>query len=253
MLTKPSVSRLAMCAGLVLASCAEPTTPSSRTTSDARKNVLDTSAPAASDFVPESNNPYFPLVPGTTFHYESRTKDGLETQDFTVTSDTKVILGVTTRVIEDIVRLDGSIIEHTFDWFGQNVATGDVWYFGEDTRQFDPVTGKLIGREGSWQAGRKGAQAGIIMWGDPAAHVGETYREEFAAGVAEDMARVVSLDARARVPYGSFDGCLKTENFTPLEPDLREEKYYCPGVGLVLEVTLSGGKERNELVSITPP
>jgi hypothetical protein len=71
--------------------------------------------------------------------------------------------------------------------------------------------------------------------------------------VAEDMARVVSLDTRARVPYGTFNGCLKTENFTPLEPDLREEKYYCPEVGLVLEVSLGGGKERNELVSITSP
>ena len=47
--------------------------------------------------------------------------------------------------------------------------------------------------------------------------------------------------------------CLKTENFTPLEPDVREEKYYCAGVGLVLEVSVTGGKERNELVSITPP
>jgi hypothetical protein len=90
------------------------------------------------------------------------------------------------------------------------------------------------------------------MWGDPTAHVGETYREEFAPGVAEDMARVVSLDARAKVPYGTFDGCLKTKNFTPLEPDLREEKYYCPEVGLVPEVDLEG-KERNELVNITTP
>jgi hypothetical protein len=248
---KPCVPGLAMCAGLVLAGCTEPTTPSSRTISDTRKAAFDAAALDPSEFTPGSNNPYFPLVPGTTFHYESRTKDGLETQDFTVTSNTKIIQGVTTRVVEDIVRLEGVIIEHTFDWFAQNQVTGDVWYFGEDTRQFDPVTGKLIGREGSWQSGRKGAQAGIIMWGDPAAHVGETYSEEVAPGVAEDMARVVSLDARARVPYGSFDGCLKTENFTPLEPDLREEKYYCPSVGLVLEVTLSGGRERNELVDIT--
>ena len=250
MLTKPSVSSLAMFAGLVLASCAEPTSPRSLATSDARKSASDANLLVASAFVPGSNNRFFPLVPGTTFHYESKTKDGLETEDFIVSSDTKVILGVTARVVEDIVRLDGSLTEHTFDWFAQNQETGDVWYFGENSRQFDPATGKLLGREGSWEAGRKGAQAGIIMWGDPAAHVGETYREEFAPGVAEDMARVVSLDARARVPYGSFTGCLKTENSTPLEPDVREEKYYCPGVGLVLEIDLSGGRARNELVSI---
>lgn len=246
---KPCVSGLAMFAGLVLAGCTETTTPGSNTT-DTQKGAFAVSPPAG-DFVPESDNPYFPLVPGTTFHYESETDEGLETQAFTVTSNTKIIQGITTRVVEDIVRLDGVIIEHTFDWFAQNQETGDVWYFGEDSRQFDPVTGKLIGREGSWEAGRKGAQAGIIMWGDPAAHVGETYSEEVAPGVAEDMARVVSLKARARVPFGNFGGCLKTENFTPLEPDLREEKYYCPGVGLALEVDLEG-KERNELVNITP-
>jgi len=249
---KPCVSGLAMFASLVLAGCTEPTTPGSNTTSDTQKGAFAVRPPAG-DFVPESDNLYFPLVPGTTFHYEARTKDGLETEDFIVTSDTKVILGVTTRVVEDIVLLDGSVIEHTFDWFAQNRETGDVWYFGEDSREFDPVTGQLIGTAGSWQAGRKRAQAGIIMWGDPAAHVGETYSEEVAPGVAEDMARVVSLDARVRVPFRSFDGCLKTENFTPLEPDFREEKYYCPGVGLVLGVAVTGGKERNELVSITTP
>jgi hypothetical protein len=249
MLIKPCVSGLAMFAGLALAGCTEPTTSGSNTTSDTQKGAFAVSPPAG-DFVPESGNPYFPLVPGDTFHYESQTDEGLETQAFTVTSNTKIIQGITTRVIEDIVRLNDVIIEHTFDWFAQNRKTGDVWYFGEDSRQFDPITGKLIGRAGSWEAGRKDAQAGIIMWGDPAAHMRETYREEFALGVAEDMARVVSLKARAEVPFGNFDGCLKTENFTPLEPDLREEKYYCPGVGLVLEVDLRG-KERNELVNKT--
>jgi hypothetical protein len=246
---KAYISGLAVFAGLALAGCTEPTIPDPNSTTDTPKGTFAVSPPAGT-FVPHSDNPYFPLVPGTTFHYESQTDEGLETQDFMVTSDTKLIQGITTLVVEDIVRLDGVIIEHTFDWFAQNVETGDVWYFGEDSRQFDPVTGRLIGREGSWQAGRKNAQAGIIMWGDPAAHVGETYREEFAPGVAEDMARVVSLSAKARVPYGSFSECLKTENFTPLEPDLREEKYYCPGVGLVLEVNLTD-KERNELVNIT--
>jgi len=250
-LIKACVSGLAMFAVFVLAGCTEPTTPGSNTTADTQKGAFAASPPAG-DFVPESDNRYFPLVPGTTFHYESQTDEGLETQDFTVTFNTKVIQGITTRVVEDIVRLEGVIIEHTFDRFAQNQETDDVWYFGEDSRRFDPVTGEFIDREGSWQAGRKGAQAGIIMWGDPAAHVGETYREEFAEGVAEDMARVVSLDARAKVPYGTFDGCLKTQNFTPLEADLREEKYYCPEVGLVLEVDVEG-KERNELVNITTP
>jgi len=253
----PRPSQFAALAGFVLTACNEATTAARGTPTDAARTLSAGTRP----FEPKSDNPYFRLVPGTTFHYQSRTKEGLETEDFIVTTDTKVISGVkppvTALVVEDIVRLNGTIIEHTFDWFAQDKepvcpdCAHDIWYFGEDSREFDPITGEFIGTEGSWEAGRNGAEPGIIMEGDP--QVGDTYREEFAQGVAEDMARVLSLDARARVPYGSFSGCLKTENFTPLEPDVREEKYYCAGVGLVLEVSVTGGKERNELVSITPP
>ncbi len=240
------LSRAATCAGLVLTACNEAATPTVTEPNNAQARILATVVPPASNFVPSSDNPYFPLVPGTTFHYRSRTPDGIEIEDFTVTSATKVVAGVTTRVAEDIVRLNGVITEHTFDWFAQDTQSGDVWYFGEDSRQFDPVTGMPIGREGSWEAGRKGAEAGILMEGHP--QVGDTYREEFAAGIAEDMARVLSLDARANVPYGNFRGCLKTENFSALDPGTLENKYYCQGVGLVLEVD---GKTENKLISIT--
>ncbi len=249
MLTQPRLPHVALLAGLVLVACTEPTTlilP----TSESQTGALGTSNLVQRTFVPRSNNPYFPLVPGTTFHYVSQTADGTEVEDFTVTSQTKVILGVTVRVVEDIVRLDGVITEHTFDWFAQDETSGDVWYFGEDSREYDPTTGEFIGSEGSWEAGVDGAQQGIIMEGNP--EVGDSYGEEFAPGVAEDMARVLSLKAHANVPYGNFHGCLKTANFTPLDPESQEEKYYCPGVGLVLEVDLGSGKKvRNELISIT--
>jgi len=174
------------------------------------------------------------------------TDEGTEFEDFTVTNSTTVVNGVTVRIIEDIVTLNGVITEHTFDWFAQDTQTGNVWYFGEDSEQFDPVTGKRIGREGSWTAGKKGAQAGIIMEGQP--KVGDTYYEEFAAGVAEDQATVLSLKAHANVPYGNFNNCLKTHNFTALDPTSDEQKYYCPGVGVVLE---DDNGDLNQLFSIT--
>lgn len=249
MRTHPRGFRVAAFVGLVLVGCNESTTPNLSAPSDTQSGALKASTLPDHNFVPRSDNTYFPLVPGATFHYRARTADGVETEDFTVTSATKRIQGITTRVIEDVVRLNGSITEHTFDWFAQDQQTGDVWYFGEDSQQI--LNGQVIGTEGSWEAGRNGAQAGIIMEGHP--KVGDTYREEFAPGVAEDMARVLTLDARAQVPYGNFRGCLKTDNFTPLDPNLHEEKVYCPDVGLVLETNVSGRKEPNELVSITPP
>ncbi len=244
--TLQCLTRRAVFAGLVLTACTEPEANVLTGPHGAQGLALTAGIPPAGNFVPSSDNPYFPLVPGTTFHYEAITSEGTETEDFAVTQDTKVIDGVTVRVAEDIVTLNGVIIEHTFDWFAQDTETGDVWYFGEDSQQFDPISGKRIGKEGSWEAGKKGAEAGIIMEGQP--KVGDTYSEEFAPGVAEDMATVLSLNAHAKVPYGNFHGCLKTENFTPLEPDVHEQKFYCPGVGLVLE---DDDGDLNKLISIT--
>jgi len=70
--------------------------------------------------------------------------------------------------------------------------------------------------EGSREAGANGAQPGIVMQADP--QVGNRYQQEFATGVAEDMAQVLSRTATVAVPFGSFTNCLKTKEFSPLEP-----------------------------------
>ena len=256
---RSSAGRFALFAGMVLAGCSRSpriTAPDSSSDSASRASRGGIAAEAsratpqqAHEFVPRSDNPYFPLVPGTAFYYRSRTPDGIETEDVLVTRETKKIMGVTTLVVRDVVRLDGEVIERTSDYFASD-ELGNVWYFGEDSRSIDPETGETS-TEGSWRAGRDGAEAGIIMEAHPA--VGDAYNEENAPGVAEDKARVLALDAGAKVPYGRFDGCLQTENFTPLEPDALENKFYAPGVGLVLEIDVAGDGTRNELVRVRRP
>jgi len=100
----PLVTRVAVFVGLVLAGCGEPTTPARSAPSDIRSGALEPSTLPDHEFVPRSDNPYFPLVPGTSSHYRARIADGVETEDFTVTAATKRIQGVTTRVIEDAAR-----------------------------------------------------------------------------------------------------------------------------------------------------
>ncbi len=80
--------------------------------------------------------------------------------------------------------------------------------------------------------------------------VGESYRQEYYKGEAEDMAEVVSLGETVRVPYGSFTHCLKTKEWTPVEPDAVANKYYAPSVGFVLEIVVKGGSERVELIDM---
>jgi hypothetical protein len=188
------------------------------------------------DFVSGIDNPYFPLEPGTTLVYES--PDGTTFETFVITDKTVKILGVTCVVVEHTAIVDGQVVEYTLDYFAQDVD-GNVWYFGESVKNYED--GHLVDRDGSWKAGVDGAEPGILMEASP--QVGDVYQQENYPGVAEDMAEVISLDASVDVPYGSFDGVLQTDDFTPLEPGIIEQKYYVEGVGNVLVVNETTGEQ----------
>lgn len=219
--------------------------PDRVTAPDFSNTTLPTFPSDPSGFVARIDNPYLAFAPGRVFRYQSQTAEGLETNVVEVTNKTKRILGIAATVVHDQEYLDGVLVEDTFDWYAQDTQ-GNVWYLGEDSRQIQ--NGVVVGTEGSWEAGVNGASAGLIMLAKP--KVGAQYQQEFAAGVAEDMAKVLSLSATAEVVYGAFTGCLKTEEWTPLEPGAREAKFYAPGVGLVLELQSRGGGVRNELTAI---
>lgn len=198
------------------------------------------------DFVAGIDNPYLPLPPGTTRHYESVTDEGTEVITYEITHETKVIMGVTCVVVHDSATLDGELIEDTFDWFAQD-ADGAVWYFGEDTTEYDG--GQPVGTEGSWEAGVDGAKPGIVMQADPAP--GEPYYQEYEFDEAEDQGQVLAVGESVTVPYGSFDDCVKTKDWTELEPDVVENKWYCRDVGEVRAEVVQGGSEVEELVDVT--
>jgi hypothetical protein len=62
---------------------------------------------------------------------------------------------------------------------------------------------------------------------------------------------VLALAARVHVPWGNSTRALLTKEWTPLEPGVVDHKYYVRGIGTVLEHTVKGGSERNELVSFS--
>ncbi|MEJ7596468.1 MAG: hypothetical protein WKG01_01055 [Kofleriaceae bacterium] len=198
----------------------------------------------------EIDNPLQPLTPGATLNYESSE----ETIEYEVTNRTKVVAGVTTRVINDrVYDLDGVIVEDTDDWFAQDDA-GNVWYMGEAVKNYNyDEDGNLIDitNEGSWEAGVDGAQPGVNMWAAPA--VRTSYRQELYRGTAEDMAFVIRTDATIRLSDGTvYTGCLQTLDWVPLDPAAVEYKYWAPGIGLVYSTHVELPDEAVELAEVVP-
>jgi len=236
----------AVCGVLLVSGCGSEPVKAGPSGVDGLEIPTPTADPA--DFVDGIDNPWLPLDPGSTWVYESVGGDP-ETTTTTVTDETREVQGVTTTVVHDVVTgADGEVIEDTYDWYAQDTA-GNVWYFGEDTTEYDDQG--RADTEGSWEAGVDGAEAGIVMLAKP--RVGDGYQQEFLEGEAEDGATVLSLDETVDVPFGSFENVLQTEDTTPLEPGLVERKYYVRDVGLVFEETISGGYDRVELVELTQP
>jgi hypothetical protein len=192
------------------------------------------------NFVATIDNPFFPLTPGTKWTY-----GGDEKVVVTVTSDTKLILGVAATVVRDQVFVGGQLEEDTLDWFAQD-RQGNVWYFGEQTAEY--TNGKISSRKGSWTAGVHGAQPGIVMLAQPRA--GDAYRQEYLVGEAEDLAKVTALSGKITVPAGSYSDVLVTEEWTPLEPAFRERKTYARDIGLVDSRSIRGGSQVVQLEAV---
>src|SRR5919109_178546 len=199
------------------------------------------------DFSTTVDNPYFPLPVGARWVVRVTNQEDIEQRQVITVTDgtTKIANGVTARVVHDVVRERGKPVEITDDWYAQD-SDGNVWYFGEDTVSFEDGEPD---RSGSFEAGVNGADAGVIMPAHP--EVGMTYREEYYRGHAEDRSKVLSVDEQVEVPFGDFTDVLLTKDYTPIEPDVLEYKLYAKGIGQVLAHVVSGGSEREELISYT--
>ncbi|CUR55008.1 exported hypothetical protein [metagenome] len=198
------------------------------------------------DFTAHITHPYWPMRPGTVWHYVERGGGEVQRVTVRVTRHTKLIEGIRARVVRDTVRSAGEIVEDTRDWYAQD-SGGSLWYLGEATAEYED--GELVSREGSWRYGRDGAQAGVILPARPRA--GCSYREEHLEGEAEDRALVLSRRESVATPTGFHRRVLHTANSTPLEPRVLENKLYARGIGPIVEIDLSPTWSRAVLKRVT--
>src|SRR4249920_2805037 len=243
---------LTLVAGACGGTQASSTPPSPQPVASSPSPIASPSAEAVANPAPivegQPYRPDLPFLPGTRTVFEGVSDGQRERNVVVVTDRTKAILGVTTTVVHDqVFSANGDLAEDTFDWYAQD-RFGNVWYFGEDTADY--ANGTISSTNGSWEAGVDGAQPGVVMLAQPM--VGESYHQEYLKGEAEDVGTVVALDESVSVPFGSLDQILVTEDTTPLEPQILEHKFFAPGIGVVLERVLSGGREVSRLVSYQP-
>jgi hypothetical protein len=241
------VIALSIAVFLALAAAACGSSGQSTSSLPAGSTPVTTTAPDAANFDGHVvDNPWFPLVPGMTWEYRG-VKDGQPSREIMVaTSQTKTIQGVPCTVVSDKLSLSGALEERTLDYYAQD-KDGNVWYFGEDTAELKP-DGSVKSTEGTWLSGRDGAEAGIFMPADP--QVGQSFRQEYYKGQAEDHFRILSLSEQVKTPGATSDQAMLTMEWTPLEPNVVDHKYYVQGIGTVLEQTAKGPLERNTLVSV---
>jgi hypothetical protein len=222
---------------LALTSSACATTDATRT-GDKYRPAIDAAA-----FGGVIDNPWFPLAPGTTYRYVER--HGPIALDVTVTvmNQRKTILGISCVVVHDVLSKNGVTVEDTFDWYAQD-RSGNVWYFGEATKEYDDKG--HVDTSGSWEAGVRGAQPGIVMPANPLP--GPAYRQEYLRGEAEDMAQIIGFTDIVSVPAGKFSSSLETREWSLLEAG-SENKWYARGIGFIRSISESG--ESAELVAVS--
>lgn len=222
---------------------------------DAREDVCDAlgQAPYDPSFEPEdfetsldsltTPNNHYPMGVGHMWTYGGDEEIMVEVLD-----ETKLIDDITCFVVRDVVFVDGLLVEDTDDWFAVAINDGAIWYCGEEVKDFEyfdgdsPSLPELVAIDGSFKVERDGDRAGVVFPGF--AQVGDVYRQEFSLGNAEDMAEVVSttysygqdeeLDELVPQELAEMlcnNNCIVVAEWTPIEPDAFERKYYAPGIG----------------------
>ena len=195
------------------------------------------------------DNPYFPLAPGLVTRLRGIDDGEHLSEVVKVTGRGRTILGVRATVLRDVVRrTDGSLAEKTHDWYAAD-DEGNVWYLGEDTATYDEA-GHVESHEGSWEAGKHGAQPGVLVPAD-AGTASSATRPEFDKGRAEDQSWFVEHRPSMRSHGRRFHDVVRSFEWTRLEPGVISQKLYAAGLGIVAEHDVAGGQETFWLVSHT--
>jgi hypothetical protein len=200
--------------------------------------VIPTPSPDPTDFVRSVDNPWLSYADGKVWSYRVRAGGVDYLQSVTVLPDRRDVAGVATTVVETLLvpALDGQphgTPIRTRDFYAQD-RQGNVWWFG---------------REGEWQAGQDGVEAGLAMPATP--RLGDGWRAAYGAGVVDVRATVATTDQTVSTPAGEFTHLVGIDLTSPLDGTSSRRVFYERGLGMVEDVSTDGPVFLAELES--PP
>jgi hypothetical protein len=181
------------------------------------------------------DNPWYPLVPGTQFILDGTINAGATPSAhrvvFTVTDLTKVLNGVTTRVLWDTDTNDGQLAESELAFQAQD-NDGNVWVMGEYPEEYE--AGVFVGAPSTWIGGLQGAKAGVLVPGHPSVGT-PAFRQGYSPkNRFFDCGQVFAIGQQVHIGLGNFTNVLVINEWAPLEPTGGiQQKYYAPGVGTI--------------------
>ena len=201
-------------------SCPEPTLDIS---------VCDPSTADFSDSL-TIDNVFFPLEVGTKLTLQGEDDGETIRVEITVLDETEDVDGVTTRVVEEREWEDGELVEVSRNFFAQE-SGGTVCYFGEEVMDYE--SGSPVPAADAWRADEGDNRPGIMMPANP--QEGNTFYQEYAPDVAEDMGTVVALGEPITVLGNTYNDTVTMEDCNPLEGAEKDEKVYVKDIGLVVD------------------
>jgi hypothetical protein len=210
--------------------------------------TIPTPHPDPDDFAGRVDNRWFPLAAGTRWVYRRYTPTSLDTVVATVLHDHHAVEGVTTTAVRFSVRRpSGGTTFAAVRWYAQDTA-GNVWWFGQRVGRTFPVDPLATA---SWLAGRRGAEAGLVMPAHP--RVGDGFANGTQPGTMERRSTVVTVDASVALPKGEYHHAIETRDLSPLAPIRIVQTFFAPGIGMVSQDTMEAVDTQLTLVRVSRP
>jgi hypothetical protein len=192
--------------------------------------TIPTPSPDPEDFGGHAANAWFPLVPGTRWTYRQESATVSRTVVAEVLPNRHVVAGVATTTVRWRVRTAGALRTALVRWYAADDA-GNVWWFGQRVTPHEPRLDRLATR--SFEAGRQGAEAGLVLSATP--RDGDGYLNARQPRVVERRSTVISLAGTVATHAGTYHDTVVTRDLSTLDPVHTVQTYFARGIGMVAQ------------------